>query len=212
MDYIIRFATDSDIENIMQFINEYWKKGHILSRNRELFEWQYGGKSGRINIVIGLDQNHTIQDMLGFIPYADSDEKNISLVLWKANPSAAFLGIRLIKFLMEHESHREIVCPGINLQTTAKIYRHINMKVGTMSQWYRLSPQKNYLIAKIANHTIPVYNNSDSNAKLIKINTPSELNKIFNSTSPSYTSGIPFKSIPYIIKRYFKNPIYEYLI
>ena len=68
MDYTIRFATKEDIEAIMLFIDRCWRKDHILARDRELFEWQYGGADERVNIVLGLDENGNIQGMLGFIP------------------------------------------------------------------------------------------------------------------------------------------------
>ena len=37
--YEIRLANKSDIDSIMKFIDKYWKKNHIMSRNRELFEY-----------------------------------------------------------------------------------------------------------------------------------------------------------------------------
>ena len=37
----IRLAVYNDIPLIMRFIDEHWKKGHILAANRTLFEWQY---------------------------------------------------------------------------------------------------------------------------------------------------------------------------
>ena len=38
---MIRFAEEKDIPEIMKFIDEYWRKNHIMSRNRSLFEFQH---------------------------------------------------------------------------------------------------------------------------------------------------------------------------
>ena len=38
---MIRFAEEKDTGAIMQFIDEHWQKNHIMSRNRELFDFQH---------------------------------------------------------------------------------------------------------------------------------------------------------------------------
>ena len=38
---MIRFAKDSDVPAIMTFIDKYWRKNHIMSRDKELFEFQH---------------------------------------------------------------------------------------------------------------------------------------------------------------------------
>lgn len=212
MDYTIRFATREDTRAVMRFIDSHWRKGHILSRDRELFEWQYGGGGNRLNIVIGIDNFGDIQGMLGFIVYDSSENKDISLALWKANPSTGFLGVRLIKYLMEYETYREIVCPGINLKTTSKIYKYVGMEVGTMSQWYRLAPRGTYVIAKVVDNSIPTFLDENVGIKMILIESIDSLYDVFDLNDDVYTSSIPYKSISYIFKRYFEHPVYKYRI
>ena len=49
--YEIRLALYKDIENIMDFIHKYWKKDHILMKDRRLFEYEFlEGK--QVNIII----------------------------------------------------------------------------------------------------------------------------------------------------------------
>ena len=212
MEYNIRFAKKSDTENIMRFIDQYWRKNHILARDKELFEWQYGGDSDRLNIVIGLDDKENIQGMLGFVPYAENENKDIALALWKANPSTGFLGLKLIRYLMDEEPHREIVCPGINLKTTSKIYEHIGMHVGTMTQWYRLAKCDSYIIAKIVDNKIPSYNVKEKNIVFERIYDVKSLEDCINySSNNDFYDGVPFKSIYYITKRYFEHPRYKYI-
>ncbi len=211
MEFTIRFAKKSDIDKIMKFIDEFWKKGHILSRDKVLFEWQYGNNDG-FNIVIGLDKYDNIQGILGYITYDSSDNKDIALALWKANPSTGFLGLRLLKYLMDKEVYNSIICPGINMKTTSKIYEHVGMKVGTMVQWYRLAKKTNYYIAKVVDNKIPPHIDTENDFNVFEVGSIDELKEFYDFRASSLTPCIPYKSEQYIDKRYFKHPQYRYRI
>ena len=152
-DCVIRMAVYEDIPAIMRFIDQYWKKGHILATNRELFEWQYTNDK-IVNMVIGVDHEDHIQGILGFIPYHSGSDKDLALALWKANHVKSLLGIRLLSYLKKEVQHRNIVCTGINLETTSKIYTQMGMKIGTMTQWYRLASVEDYKVARVTQREI----------------------------------------------------------
>ncbi len=212
MDYEIRYAEVSDIDSIMRFIDENWKKDHILSRNRELFEWQYGGEDNRINMIIGLDSSKNIQGLIGFISYGNNENSDIALAMWKANKNTGFLGIRLLAYLLENKPHREVVCPGINPYTTQTIYERMGMNVGIMTQWYRLACRKEYRIASILDDTIPEYSEETEGILLSEVLSYDDLPELFNTTNDDYLNSIPFKSLEYIKKRYFLHPVYDYKV
>ena len=140
----IRFATKSESKQIMMYIDQYWRKGHILTKDETLFHWQYDGVDDRLNFVLGIEKNESdasesIKGILGFVPYDNSSNKDICLALWNVNKDAnGFLGIQLLKYLIDYEPHRAIVCTGINKDTTEKIYNFLGIKVREMIQWYRL--------------------------------------------------------------------------
>lgn len=205
--YIVRFANSDDIPNIMQFIDENWKKGHILAKDRTLFEWQYMSDE-KLNMVIGEDENHTIQGILGFIPYADENDKDFSLALWKAKNGTAFLGVKLLMFLLKEEPHRQVFCNGINLNTTEGIYQRLGFKTGKLKQWYRLCDYPEYKIAKIEKKAIPNVKVA-SEVRLVKTEVYEELKT--NASEKLFDTGkTPYKSESYISKRYFSHPVYEY--
>lgn len=206
--FTIRFAEYEDIPEIMKYIDEYWKKGHILATNRELFEWQYIYNE-KVNFVLGLDEANHIQGILGFIPYSRDDDKDIALALWKANRSESFLGIRLLLFLKKNGKYRNIVCPGINMRTTSKIYTQCGFQVGVMSQWYRLGNNREYIIGKIEDQDIPTC--CQSRYSLILLNNTSQLEEC---AWIQLRKGLdsPYKSLDYLKKRYFNHPAYEYLV
>lgn len=211
-NFTIRFAKNKDISAIMQYIDEYWRKGHILAIDRELFDWQYINYE-KVNFVIGVDESYKIQGILGFIPYAKDEEKDIALALWKANQcdDKPFLGIELLMFLMKEETYGNIVCPGINLRTTSKIYQYMGMTVGTMEQWYRLRNVDKFHIAKITNNSIPSYLNTQEN-KLVQYTDFLELEKVFDFNEYKKSGSKPYKSENYFVKRYYNHPAYDYKV
>lgn len=204
----IRYAQINDISSIMKYIDDNWKKDHILARDRKLFEWQYVSGS-KVNIVIGIDEQGEIQGMLGFIPYGNDEQKDIALALWKANKSESFLGIRLLLFLKKNEQCSNIVCPGINMHTTSKIYQQVGMEVGVMKQWYRLADRKEYRIAVVTDKTIPDVNAGEYHL----VQCESEKDFCENVDFENIQRGVtPRKTRDYFIHRYFRHPVYQYSI
>ena len=51
----IRRATCEDIPNIMKFMDEHWKPGNILAKNRKFFDWQFVDDDS-VNMWIGIDE------------------------------------------------------------------------------------------------------------------------------------------------------------
>ncbi len=206
-DCVIRMAVYEDIPAIMRFIDQYWKKGHILATNRELFEWQYTNDK-IVNMVIGVDHEDHIQGILGFIPYHSGSDKDLALALWKANHVKSLLGIRLLSYLKKEVQHRNIVCTGINLETTSKIYTQMGMKIGTMTQWYRLASVEDYKVARVTQREIPKVNLSKNSLQLL--NSFEEAKEYFDLYGYD-EMHVPYKSAAYLSKRYFHHPIYKYL-
>lgn len=207
-EYKIRFANKEDIPSIMKFVDEEWKKGHILALDRELFDWQYVNNN-KVNMVIGEDENHVLQGVLGYIPYANAADKDFSLALWKAKNGTAFLGVKLLSFLLKEESYKTVFCNGINMTTTAGIYSRFGFEVGKLKQWYRLCDVQDYKIAKICQKEIPNIHR-DSKIQLVRIDNFSNLKK-YASEKLFDVQLIPYKSEEYIVKRYFEHPKYEYI-
>lgn len=207
--YCVRFAEISDTEMIMRFIDQYWKKGHILATNNELFKWQYISNN-RLNMVLGIDEENRLQGILGFIPYGEEDSKDICLALWKANPGAGFLGLELLIYLMKNEPHRNVFCNGINLHTTEAIYKYFGYSVGKLNQWYRLQPNIEYAIAKVQTYYIPKVT-SESTISLEEVKNFESL-EACTSSKMFRDDYFPNKSKTYIEKRYFNHPVYDYKV
>ena len=57
--YEIRLAKYNDIVNIMDFINKYWKQGHIMSCDREYFEYEFL-EEDNVNFILAIERSTEI--------------------------------------------------------------------------------------------------------------------------------------------------------
>lgn len=207
---MIRFAEKKDIDDIMQFIDMYWKKDHILARDKDFFIYQYC-VDGEVGFVISRNAEEEINGVLGYIVYGEKKE-HIMLALWKVvNPDVPMLGLKLLKFLMENSGATVIAAPGINMGTTKALYEYLGFKVGRMNHWYRLGEQDDCVIAKINNKTKPdVIHRKDVWVK--EMSSFDQLVKLFDYNIYKESNPIPYKEEWYVRKRYFEHPIYEYRV
>lgn len=208
--YDIRMAMYSEITDIMQFIDEYWKRGHILATNREFFEYEMV-VDGKVNFLIAKSyENGRIEGILGFLPCSQDKEKlDIWGVIWKTIPEAMpMLGMELKKRLMIIVGARTDLGVGANPKTSVpllgRIYHYYTAK---MKHYYRLANRDNYKIAKIEKKYIPQYK-SDCKIKIKKIYSSIELKEFFDFSSVG--DVIPYKDFWYYEKRFFLHPIYKY--
>lgn len=205
---MIRKAMSEDIPFIMEFIDDYWKKNHILSRDTELFDFQYVW-GDEVCFIISLDNQSKLNGVLGYIPY-DKDDRYIALALWKALTvdDDPMLGIRLLEFIMEDKGTKEIVVPGININTF-RIYKYFKFETGKMQHWYRLSRRDKYMIADINEFNIPPVKYK-YHVTVQKLDTFREA-VTFGIENLLESENRPYKSMGYLKRRYFGHPSYKYL-
>ncbi len=206
MEHEIRLATEQDIPQIMEFIDTHWRKGHILSRDRVLFEWQYKEGSD-VHMVLGFREN-ILCGVLGFVTYGTSEEKDLALALWKALEGEGFLGIQMLAYVMEQVPHRLLMCTGINRTTTAAIYERMGLRTGVMVQWYRLNRTEHYRIAKVVDESIPSV--KTMHAEIRELASFAEFDTLFDYEDDAFKDAIPYKSREYIRHRYYDHPSYVY--
>lgn len=205
---MIRFANHEDIPRIMRFINEHWKKDHILSRDSRLFEFQHcWGKE--VSFVLSENEQGKIDGVLGYIPY-DVKERDVMLALWKALKSTdSMLGIKILRFLQQDPSVKTISAPGINPKTQP-IYRFLGLHTGKMRHWYRLSRDEEYKIAFIRDAEIPAGIKSRNDAIVAEYDRFSQLVSEFQIENYLRYENRPYKSMDYIERRYFQHPVFQY--
>lgn len=202
---MIKFATKNDITDIMDFIENHWKHGHILATNRKFFEYLYITDKDRVNFAISKDNENKINGVIGYIPY-DKSHSVISLALWKAlNAQDSFIGMELFEFLMTELDTKLIATVGVNIETSGEIYLFFDYEVGTMNHYFRLNDTNEYKIAKVNDKLIPEIKSNSVSVKELK--SADEIPEDFKYD----TNAIP-KSIDYIKRRYFAHPVFKYVV
>jgi hypothetical protein len=204
----IRFAKLLDTDNIMKFIHSHWKENHILSRDKDLFLYDYQDND-MINFVIAIDNKNNIYGILGFIKSSNSNS-DIWAAMWKAikHDAHPMLGIELLEYLRNANNYNRLTCVGINTNTVA-IYHYLGIYTNHLNQYVIINKNiQKFNILKVEDIEFIKQINFIENTQysLIKLE---ECELDFNFDSQDY---IPHKDKDYFIKRYFNHPIYNYIV
>lgn len=205
MSSIIRFANYEDKQEIISFIEKYWKKDHIFVLDSSLFDIVYKNSSG-LNFVLGIEDDK-IKAILGFIDYLNS-EQDVFAAMWR-NIGSIMLGMQCMEFLKER---KRISCCGIN-SAVIPLYEYLGIKTGRLKHFYRLNNNiSDFRIAKVKNSNQYVCNHKlQNNSNNIRqfYNMKDLLLVIDYKKFDKYPF---FKNASYFEKVYFKNPYYDYIV
>jgi len=214
--YKIKFCSVDEVELLQKFIDNHWKKGHILAKSKKLLDWQHlDKKHKRYNFVVALN-NETKQfdAILGFIPTNLFDSnlnkyKDLWLAIWKVRDdkkNISGLGLNLLFFLTSKLKPNTICSIGITDQVEG-IYKALKYNVGIMKHYYIKSESKDTQIAIFA-ETKKTFNKSFYKLKEIDIiDYKKEIESIIYQTN----YGV-IKSYDYFLNRYISHPFYKYYI
>lgn len=208
MAHEISFASVKDRESIMEFIHLYWKDNHILSRDVDMFNFQYMNKSREelLNFVIAKNKENKIDAILGFVPTENSNiNSSVFGALWKVKPGvkSKLLGIKLLNFLL-NSCYEDYLTLGLN-ETSSSIYKILGYTVGKMEHhvlvndkisWYELCSINESRVVSIPTRGFEL--------KEIK---KSEIFSLFPFLE---NKNNPKKDIEYINSRYLEHPVYFY--
>lgn len=203
----IRMAAIEDIPRIMKFIDEHWKKGHILSKNRKLFDWMHV-EGDQCNFAIAYDPlEDKIYGIQGFIKYNEEERPDVSGAIWKTikckdNP---MLGLEIDKFMTKTVNYRMINSPGLS-EKAMRLAELQGGKRGELYHYYRLHDRESYSIAEVKKKVIPAAKTGGSRFREIM-----EFREFDQCISQEALEAKTFlKSKKYYQHRYFQHPIYHY--
>lgn len=215
--YEIRLAKYSDIENIMNFINDYWREGHIMARDIKLFEYEYVD-GNNVNFVIAIDkETRLIEGIFGFLNCShttDKSKKDIWGSMWKVvdtRNNIPFLGIELARRVFILTGCRTHIGNGANPKTTVPLRKmFFGEKVAKMQQYYYLNKEiDEYKIALIKDRNSPNFSATENETVLVEFKSIDDVKKNFDIES---VDAIPYKDNWYINKRFFNHPYYKYSV
>lgn len=202
----LRKATLHDIDNIMAFIDEHWKKDYILGMDREFFSWQFV-RNEEVHFLLA-EENDTLVGIQGYIPYNFSDNPDIAgsilKVLKTKNPC---LGLEIVDRLCEFTNQRYVSSPGMSTRSV-KLERLKGNEIPKMNHNYFLNPRiKEFKIARIEEKV-------DLSYKKLKRYTY-ELISIWDDFVCDFNQKmldgyVPRKDLEYLKWRYFEHPVFKY--
>ena len=207
----LRFGDHADIETVSNFIDQHWQNGHVLSRDRELFDFMFLEKDGRLNFALAFEPlSNELIAILGYLP-TNVSHSRISLSMWKARPDAHLrkykAGLAVLRFLIDELKPKSIFSTGISADTR-DVYKFLGYSCDVM------------------NHHV-IVNNQIDEFKIIK-NPPSS--SFYSQTYGSAASSLAviksdedlrnaasrlefvetLKDIDYLCHRYLNHPRFKY--
>ena len=214
----IRFCLKSDITHVMRFLNKHWAENHVLSKNRELMDWQYSGTQGRDYDFIAAFDGENMFGCLSFIRTSRFDpalaeNDTIWLTLWQTrNDAPGGLGLQLLAFLRKHVPHRSIGTIGFDPKSE-RLYRALGYKIGCMTQHYVLHPKLTKFTLAVIPEGSPRFGHgidSQANPRLQKLDAYGVrmLKDTLVDVWPE--NATPRKSLNYYISRFINHPFYNY--
>lgn len=212
--YDFYFAKAEDIDDIMEYIDTVWKKGHILGTDRAFFEYEFRDGDD-VHFLIARDRlhNNIIAAINGFYPCSkDKAHFDIWGCMWSArkdNQDMPMLGVEIGRRLYGL-GHRTETGLGNNQNTAVPIQkRFFKDKTGKMEQYYMLNSRDDYKIADIVEKVSDIGTVCERNPfSMKKITEFQEIKEKFDFTR--FCDSIPYKDGWYIEKRFFNHPVYTY--
>ena len=213
-DYDIHFCKECEVEELVEFIDTYWRKGHIFVLSRALLDWQhYDRQNHRYNFVLAKHKGtNEIHSILGFVPtyQFDNDITNAEVwpCIWKSRDDVHVkgLGVSLYYYLKSNIDIETISILGIS-EIALGIYKHWNFSTGKIDHFYMPNDEIEEYISKNRHYDRNNYSKSDDWS--IKYISKNEYDTLDPAAVP-FTKISKYKSKQFYVNRYFLHPIYNY--
>lgn len=214
--YDIRFCRENEYEDLKSFIGNYWKKNHIFSKAKEVFDFQHlNPKLHLYNYVIARSrEDNEIHAILGFVPTSQYDSNIKRMMVWpciwqsRKDIDCKGLGVSMYHYLKNHKEIETISIMGIT-EIALSIYKHWNFITGKVEQFVMPNFKAQEHLSK---GLLNVYSAFDSDIKdtmELRIIDLQEYLKI-PEDSEIFKEYSLYKSKMYYVNRFFRHPIYKY--
>ena len=195
----LRKANLKDYKKISEFIDKFWKKKHILSTNKKLFNYYYKQKKNYSFYLFLVDNK--INSIIGYFVNKKNNKHLYGwLSLWVSVPQSQIFGIQLLKKL-EKIFNKNIIVSGLS-EKAVNILKLLNYKIYTLNHFY---------LANDKLHKFKIIKNPIIKVKYIyrEINFE-ELHTKRDIQNKSKNLNSKYKDANFFIKKYYKNLYYNY--
>ena len=202
----IKRLKKNDLKEFFKFLKLNFKKKHIFYKSKYLFDWQYFFNK-KYNFYI-LTMKNKIRSVQGYITYTIYDDEikkdSIFLSVWASSHVSA--GSKIFYNLMKKVKYKLIVGLASSDQSFA-FQKLINFKCGFLDHFFLTSQKysKKLILP-------PNFSNFKVNKDIINYENLTVEEEIYNLNIKVFKYQIPKKTPKYLLNRYFKHPVYKYLI
>lgn len=212
--YTVKKVPSNEVEKLVSFIDNHWKKGHALVKSRALLDFQHYNKADDTYNFIVAENNETkdYDALVGFIPTSQYDSQLVENgdywgAIWKfredvSNDEINNVAFYIWKRIFKQPFFHSYAAIGIS-QIAKRIYEVSRIPVAVLNHYY------------IANESVDGF---EIGAKLQKGNPGLLPKKAYireidiETIDEECITAVyrPFKSIEYLKNRYKNHPIYKY--
>ena len=212
--YDIHFCRNDEVDDLVAFLDTYWRKNHIFVLSRQLLDWQhYDRVNDRYNFVLARNRaSGEIHSILGFVPtYQFAPEiraVEIWPCIWKSRDDVHVkgLGVALYHYLKVNIPIETISILGISA-IALSIYKHWNFQTGTIEHYYYPNMQASEALSAGREAVDAVTENLPGwTLRPISLNEYSAI----DGNDALFASVSRYKSKAFYINRYFRHPMYTY--
>jgi hypothetical protein len=218
MDVTIGRCTADDIDEVLRFIDEYWKRGHILTVCPALLNWQHRDEdgSGYSFVLARRLSDGAVLGTLGYIATkrfdpALANANVLWLTTWRVRDDAgsAGLGIRLLQHVEHLEPHVAVGAIGVT-PSTLPIYQAFRFATGELQHYVR----PNERVSRFALASLQPRAASQSRPSQLSTrrNRPVTHDDFDSLRMVLSGQSAPAKSAEYFRQRYAAHPIYRYSV
>lgn len=207
---IIRQAVYEDIPRIMRFIDEHWKRGHIMGNDRTMFEFQHVRNREVFYILAEDTDDGKIYGAMGYIPMMEQDWACMSTTMIQSlkNPENRMLGEEMARYFEKNMRCYNVFSVGIESRYAKVLKLLTDTNIQSLKQYYRLGKEREFKIARINHYDVlPVRGGS---MLLIPLKTAKEF--IGKVDLEEIHKDYPRRSPAYIEHRYYQHPYFSYKI
>lgn len=136
MSVRIHAASDADRADLLAFLDEHWRRGHVFVRRPDLLDWQHAEPGGGLNFLLATEGGALVA-VLGYLPLRHFDpdlpECDVFLAIWKVRDDTAApgLGIALLQALRRRLRPDLVGAIGLSAMVLP-IYRALGFAVGRL--------------------------------------------------------------------------------
>lgn len=207
------------VNELKQFIDEYWSSNHILSSHQGLMDWlYYDDVREQYNFALARsNKSDEIIGILGFIPTHHFDEdlldKSVTwLSIWQVreNVEQSGFGLQLLNFVSQYLSPAAVGAIGIN-DEVARIYRRLKYDVDTLNHYYMVNQSMSNF--SLLDNFDGLYNSGVDTSTHVALHEVTEsFNEVGAQTDLENSTDdvVPTFSTEYVRNRYVEHPFFDY--